>query len=96
MEVLASVDDHRLPGDEVGLGPAEEATAPTTSSGTWSRWIVRAATETSCSASTTSGCCFTPSLIVNPGATQLTSTPSLPSSFASARVKATIAPLLVT
>ena len=71
-------------------------TAPTTSSGSWSRWIVRAATETSRSFSITSGCCFTPSDIVKPGATQLTRTPSLPSSRASARVNATMAPLLVT
>ena len=42
------------------------------------------------------GMSFTPSDIVNPGATQLTRIPSLPSSFASARVNATIAPLLVT
>ena len=44
----------------------------------------------------TSGCCSTPADIVKPGATQLTSTPSRPTSFASARVNATIAPLLVT
>ena len=39
---------------------------------------------------------MTPSDIVNPGATQFTWIPSLPSSFASALVSATIAPLLVT
>ena len=44
----------------------------------------------------TSGCSSTPADIVKPGATQLTSTPSRPTSFASARVNATIAPLLVT
>ena len=57
---------------------------------------VRAATETSRNASITSGCSCTPVDIVKPGATQLTSTLSLPSSFASARVNATIAPFDVT
>src|SRR5262249_20529110 len=70
-------------------GPARYATAPTTSAGSWSRWIVRAATETSRSCSITSGCSFTPSDIVNPGATQFTRMPSRPSSRASARVNAT-------
>ena len=36
-------------------GVQRKTTAPTTSSGTWSRWIVRAATERSCSFSITSG-----------------------------------------
>ena len=53
-------------------GVQRKTTAPTTSSGTWSRWIVRDATETSRSFSTTSGCDFTPSDIVKPGATQFT------------------------
>ena len=77
-------------------GVHRKTTAPTTSSGTWSRWIVRAATETSRSASTTSGWACTPSDMVNPGATQFTWIPSRPSSFARERVSATMAPLLVT
>src|SRR5262249_56104484 len=77
-------------------GLQRKTTAPTTSSGSWSRWIVRAAIETSRSFSITSGCASTPALIVKPGATQLTWIPSLPSSFASARVSATIAPFEVT
>jgi hypothetical protein len=80
----------------VDSGPHRKATAPTTSSGTWSRLIVRALTETSRSASTTSGFSWTPSLMVKPGATQLTRISSPPSSLASALVNATIAPLLVT
>ncbi len=77
-------------------GPHRNTTAPATSSGTWSRRSVRGVTETSRSCSTTSGCSSTPALMVKPGATQLTSTSSPPSSLASARVNATIAPLLVT
>src|SRR6202011_3388392 len=64
-------------------GPQRKTTAPTTSSGSWSRWSVRAETETSRSFSTTSGCASTPALSVKPGATQLTSTLSWPSSLAS-------------
>ena len=77
-------------------GPLRYTTAPTTSSGVWSRWIVRAATDTSRSFSITSGCASTPADIVNPGATQFTSTLSLPTSFAKALVNATIAPFDVT
>ena len=73
MKVLAAVDHHRLAGDEVGAGPQRKTTAPTTSSGTWSRWIVRAATETSRSCLDHLGMRLArPSLIVKPGATQLT------------------------
>ena len=45
-------------------GPQRKTTAPTTSSGTWSRCKVRDATDTSRSFSITSGCDFTPSDIV--------------------------------
>ena len=60
MEELAAVDDDGLAGDERDAGPQRYVTAPTTSSGSWSRWMVRAETETSRSFSITSGCCFTP------------------------------------
>ncbi len=97
MEVLAAVDHDRLPGDEVGAGAAEVDDG----ADDVLRQLValdrpRALTETSRSFSITSGCASTPADIVKPGATQLTSTLSLPSSFASARVKATIAPFEVT
>src|SRR5262249_27615636 len=84
------------PVTKSAAGVQRKTTAPTTSSGTWSRWIVLAETDTSCSASITSGCSRTPSLIVNPGATQLTWMLSRPSSLASDRVSATIAPFDVT
>src|SRR5262249_48749966 len=84
------------PVRKVDSGPHRKATAPTTSSGTWSRLMVRALTAPACRASMTSGCSLTPALMVKPGATRLTSTWWGPSSLAGARVSATIAPLLVT
>ena len=47
MEELAAVNDHGLARDEVGRRLHGKPTAPATSSGTWSRWIVLAATDAS-------------------------------------------------
>jgi hypothetical protein len=56
----------------------------------------RSAQEDNCAHDVLRHLVSTPALIVKPGATQLTWIPSLPSSFASARVSATIAPFEVT
>jgi hypothetical protein len=82
MEVLAAVDDDRLPGDEVRRGTAEVDDC----ADDVLRNLValdRARSDGDVAQ-------------LKPGATQLTRTSSLPSSFASARVNATIAPFDVT
>ena len=97
MEVLAAVDDHRLAGDEVGGRRAEEDDRTDDVLGHLVALDACARrSDTSRSFSITSGCDFTPSDIVKPGATQFTWIESRPSSFASARVNATIAPFDVT
>ena len=97
MEVLASVDDHGLAGDERRAGAAQERDRADDVLGHLvaldraraDRDVLQRLDDLGVLAAT-------PSLMVKPGATQLTSTSSPPSSLASARVRATIAPLLVT
>ena len=96
MEVLAAVDDDRLARDE-SRGRAGEIDDRADDVLGLLVALDRPRRDRDVAGfSITSGFCLTPSDIVKPGATQLTRTPSLPSSFASARVNATMAPLLVT
>src|SRR5689334_2462157 len=65
-EGWAAADHDGLPGQEAGAGPEEERDGARDVAGRWSRWIVRADTDTSRSFSTTSGCASTPADIVKP------------------------------
>ena len=77
-------------------GPQRKTTAPTTSCGTWSRCEVRAATDTSRSFATTSGCDSMPADIGEARRDAVDEDVVLADLLRERRVKATIAPFDVT